>query len=390
MPKSPVVASYIADFLKRDQFHVFRQITGLRDVSPHVFTHHRENESSFPFPSKSLTLLPKPRTRWLRRFIHRQILDEPWQMYHWELRQWLLELTRIDAKLLHLYFGHIAPQFIPLMKVWPHPIVVSYHGADAGVDMSKPKHLSMQKEVFDRVDKVLCRSDSLARDVLALGCPVEKVGIQRTGIPMEAWPFHLRTAPADGAWQLVQSCRFIAKKGLDLTVAAFAAVAHEFPKSTLTLIGEGPEKEALDRQIASLGIADRVRFTGFISEDSVRSEIDRAHLFLHPSRTSADGNREGVPNSMLEAMATGLPVVATTHGGIPEAVVHGESGLLTSENDAAALANAIRQIMSDEGLRERLSIGARRQVETLFSRDGQIRLLEQCYKDLMQRRSAPL
>ena len=205
-----------------------------------------------------------------------------------------------------------------------------------------------------------------------------------------ALAFHLRTAPADGAWQLVQSCRFIAKKGLDLTVAAFAAVAHEFPKSTLTLIGEGPEKEALDRQIASLGIADRVRFTGFISEDSVRAEIDRAHLFLHPSRTSADGNREGVPNSMLEAMATGLPVVATTHGGIPEAVVHGESGLLTSENDAAALANAIRQIMSDEGLRERLSIGARRQVETLFSRDGQIRLLEQCYKDLMQRRSAPL
>ena len=304
MPKSPVVASYIADFLKRDQFHVFRQITGLREVSAHVFTHHRENEVSFPFPGKSLTLLPKPRTRWLRRFIHRQILDEPWQMYRWELRQWLLELTRIDAKLLHLYFGHIAPQFIPLMKVWPHPIVVSFHGADAGVDMSKPKHLAMQKEVFDRVDKVLCRSESLARDVLALGCPPEKVGIQRTGIPMESWPFHMRSAPPDGAWQMVQSCRFIAKKGLDLTVAAFAAIAQEFPNCMLTLIGEGPEKEALDQQIASLGIAGKVRFTGFVSEESVRGEIAKAHLFLHPSRISADGNREGVPNSMLEAMAT--------------------------------------------------------------------------------------
>lgn len=390
MPKSPVVASYIADFLKRDQFHVFRQITGLREVSPHVFTHNRENEVSFPFPGKSLTVLPKPRTRWLRRFIHRQILDEPWQMYPWELRQWLLELTRIDARLLHIYFGHIAPQFIPLMKVWPHPIVVSFHGADAGVDMAKPKHLARQKEVFDLADKILCRSDSLARDVIALGCAPEKVGIQRTGIPLEAWPFQLRSAPTDGAWRLVQSCRFIAKKGLDLTVAAFASIAKEFPHSTLTLIGEGPEKAVLEQQIASLGITDRVRFTGFISEDSVRAEVAAAHLFVHPSRTSADGNREGVPNSMLEAMATGLPVVATTHGGIPEAVIHGESGLLTAESDAEALARAMRQILSDEPLRERLSVGARHQVETHFSRDGQIRLLEQCYKDLMQRRSAPL
>jgi colanic acid/amylovoran biosynthesis glycosyltransferase len=388
MPKSPVVASYIADFLKRDQFHVFRQITGLREVTPHVFTHHRENEVAFPLPARSLTVLPKPRTRWLRRFIHRQILGEPWQMYDWELRDWLLHLNRVEARVLHVYFGHIAPQFIPLMKAWPHPVVVSFHGADAGVDMAKPKHLRCLREVFRLADRILCRSESLAQDVRALGCAPEKVAIQRTGIPLESWPFHLRPEPVDGAWHLVQSCRFIAKKGLDATVAAFAEVLKTFPKARLTLIGEGPERGNLTRQIDALGIGSQVQFTGFISEDAVRAHMNEAHVFVHPSCTSADGNREGVPNSMLEAMASGLPVVATRHGGIPEAVTEGEAGYLVAEKDAKGLAAAVLMILKDQDLRHRLSEGARRSVETGFDRSSQIRHLEACYKDLMLTKSA--
>lgn len=90
MPKNPVVASYIADFLKKDQLHVYRQITGLKEVTCEVFTHKRENPLYFPFHHRRITVLPKPRTRWLRRFIHRQLLDEPWQIYDWELRRWIL------------------------------------------------------------------------------------------------------------------------------------------------------------------------------------------------------------------------------------------------------------------------------------------------------------
>lgn len=390
MPKNPVVACYIADFLKKEQLHVYRQIMGLKEVTPQVFTHKRENELYFPFHFRRLTVLPKPLTRWLRRFIHRTLLNEPWQIYRWELRHWILELTRVEAQVLHIYFGHVAPQFIPLMKAWPHPVVVSFHGADAGIDVSKPRHAAKMKEVLSLAARILCRSESLAADVIQLGCPPEKVFVQRTSIPLEDWPFQMRERPADDAWNIVQSCRFIGKKGLDVTVAAFAEVATKFPKATLTLIGDGPLKPELDAQISALGLTNRVRFPGFIYEDAVKREMAAAHLFLHPSRTTADGDREGVPNAMLEAMATGLPVVATNHGGIPEAVTDGEGGLLVAENDAPALATAMMRVLTDQTLRERLSAGARLDVEQKFSREQQIRRLEDLYKSLMMKASSAL
>ena len=385
MPKNPAVACYIADFLKKDQLHVYRQLAGLKEVTCQVFTHNRENPLYFPWHFRRITELPKPRLRWWRRLIHRQLRDEPWQIYRWELRRWLLELTRVEARVLHVFFGHVAPQFIPLMKAWPHPVVVSFHGADAGVDMKKPRHQARMREVFELSAHILCRSQSLMEDVKQLGCPADKISVLRTGLPLESWPVVQRPAPSDGAWNILQSCRFVAKKGLDLTIAAFAEVRRSYPNARLTLIGDGPEQPTLEAQIAALGLGDAVRFSGFIYEDQVRAELAAAHLFAHPSRTTADGNREGVPNAMLEAMATGLPVVATRHGGIPEAVTDGESGLLVPENDSAALAAAMLQLLKDDGLREKLSAGARLSIETGFDRAGQTAALEACYKDLMQR-----
>lgn len=276
------------------------------------------------------------------------------------------------------------------MKAWPHPVVVSFHGADAGIDMAKPRYAARMREVLSLATRVLCRSESLAGDVIRLGCPPEKVFVQRTGIPLDDWPSQPRSGPADDAWNIVQSCRFIRKKGLDLTIAAFAQVLKRHPKATLTLIGDGPLKPEIDRQIAALGIADRVRFTGFIYEDAVKKEITAAHLFVHPSRTTSVGDREGVPNAILEAMATGLPVVATRHGGIPEAVTDGESGLLVPEDDSPALATAMLRVIEDDDLRRRLAAGARRSIETQFDRAMQIRRLEGLYKDLMQHACAAL
>ena len=388
MPKNPVVASYIADFLKADQLHVYRQVTGFQNVECHIFTHNRENAIHFPYHPRRVHELGKPRTRWLRRFIHRTLRDEPWQMYRGELRRWVLDLTRVDARLLHIYFGHVAPQFLPLMKAWPHPVVVSFHGADAGVDMRKPRYLQAMREVFRLADRLLCRSESLAADIIKLGADERKVALQRTGIPMEDWPFQERAAPADGAWRIVQACRFIGKKGLDLTLDAFASIARDFPRARLVLIGDGPLMPALREQAARLGVADRVEFPGFVHRFTVKDLLYGAHVFSHPSRTTADGNREGVPNAMLEAMAGGMPVVATRHGGIPEAVSDGVSGLLVPENDAPALARALRQVLEDAALRSRLAAGGRASIERTFARAAQIEKLEFCYKDLMQRRFA--
>ena len=142
-------------------------------------------------------------------------------------------------------------------------------------------------------------------------------------------------------------------------------------------------RQDLEKLAGELGVSKNVRFTGFLNQDELRKEVYRAHLFLHPSRTSPDGNREGIPNSLLEAMASGAPVIATRHGGIPEAISTGESGILVDENDHHSLAIAAHSLMAQPSLMSKIAEAARVSVETNFSREANIRHLEDCYLRLM-------
>lgn len=385
MPKKPVVASYVSDFLKPDMLHVYRQINGQKSVEPWVFTHKRQCEDQFPFPKKHLTVLPKPRLRWWRRFMHKHFKHTPWQLFRWELRHALLELTRSEARLLHIYFGHTAIHLRPLIKAFPHPVVVSFHGADAGVGMEKSAHHAAMREVFASATIIQARSESLVNDLIKLGCPQEKIRLQRTGIPLDEWPFVPRESPADGAWRLLQSCRFIGKKGLDTTLKAFAIIQQQHPKAQLVLAGDGPLRAELERLALDLGVASAVKFPGFLTQAQLREEVYRSHFFLHPSRTTGDGNREGIPNSMLEAMASGAAVIATRHGGIPEAVTHRESGLLVDENDYESLAKETLSLMNSPETAQSIAAQGRQSVERNFDRQQNIALLERTYLELMQR-----
>ncbi|MFZ4764997.1 MAG: glycosyltransferase [Roseimicrobium sp.] len=363
--------------------HVYRQISGQHRVEPWAFTHKRECADRFPFPAKRVVVLPKSRLRWWRRLVARHLTEAPWRLYRWEVRHALLELTRAEAQLLHVYFGHSALHLLPLIKAWPRPVVVSFHGADAGVDMDKPKHLAALREVFAAATALQARSASLRDDLVALGAPKEKIHLQRTGIPLEEWPFVAREAPADGKWVLIQSCRFIDKKGLDTTLRAFALVLRQCPKAHLLLVGDGPLRTDLESLAVRLDVRESVTFTGFLHQEDLRQQVYAAHAFVHPSRTSADGNREGVPNSMLEAMASGTPVVATRHGGIPEAIAHGTSGLLVNEDDHETMADALTVILHDREHARGLAEGGRSQVEKHFDRARNILQLEDLYFKLI-------
>jgi colanic acid/amylovoran biosynthesis glycosyltransferase len=124
-----------------------------------------------------------------------------------------------------------------------------------------------------------------------------------------------------------------------------------------------------------------VELAGFLSQPDLRALYDRAHVFLHPSEMPPDQNQEGVPNSMLEAMATGLPVLATTHGGIPEAVTHERSGLLVGERDVEALFRAMRRIAEEPELFFSLGKAGALAVREEFEAGKQIEKLESYYDE---------
>ncbi len=361
--------------------HIYRQITALHRVRSIVLAQKREHRERFPFDP--VYLVGKPASHFLRRFWFRQLLDSPWQISGVEQDALTRLLTRSNARLLHIYFGHIAVHLLPLMRSWPNASIVSFHGADVLVDMHKPAYGRATHEMLRVARRVLVRSDSLGKAVVALGCDPGKIEIVRTGIPLGEFRFRARSKPANDEWRLVQACRLIEKKGLPTTLRAFAAFTARHPRATLNVAGEGPLLEELQNLARQLQIDQKVTFTGLLSQDELRTLFLASHIFLHPSETGRDGNQEGVPNSMLEAMASGLPVFATTHGGIPEALINGVSGVLVAEGDHKALSEALLGAAGDPGLLARLARAGAESVAQNFDQTAQVRRLEDIYLETM-------
>jgi colanic acid/amylovoran biosynthesis glycosyltransferase len=382
----PVAAQYVATFLKPEMLHIYRQIRALRAFEPVVFCQKRENAQEFPF--SRVKVLPKPRTHQLRRLWQKQILRRPITIYRSEARRLAAELRTAQAALLHVYFGHIGVHLLPFLEISPVPVIVSFHGADAQVDLHRPAHRTATRRVLELAARVLVRSESLADRLVALGGDRSKMRLHRTGLPLDEIAYVPHAAPPGGAWRCLQACRLIRKKGLPTSLRAFASFARVHPRATFTLAGEGPLLEDARGLAAELGVSEKVFFTGFLSQAKLQALFAESHLFLHPSELGPDGDQEGVPNSMLEAMAAGLPVLATRHGGIPEAVEPGVSGLLVGEGDAAALAAEMTALAGSPERYAQMSVAAAQRARGQFDLAVQARVLEEIYQECLSASSA--
>ena len=377
----PVVASYCNTFLKREMQHIYRQVTGLREFQTFIMTKSRENVDAFPFPN--IEVLPRPRINFLLRFQRKYIQRMEPVFYRGEYDQLEAVLNRRQAQLLHVYFGHTGVHLLPFMRNWSRPSLVSFHGMDIMLRNEEPGYNDRLRALLVTLPLVLARSESLASRLVDLGCHPSKIRINRTGVPMEGFPYLVHSPPDDGAWCLIQASRFIEKKGIDVTLKAFAEFRKKYSNAELVLAGEGPLAGELKELAQSLGLAGSVRYPGFLDQQALAAAYASAHLFLHPSQTTSAGDQEGVPNSMLEAMASGLPVVATRHGGIPEAVHSGQDGLLVPERDSPALVNGLLEIAEDSTTYEAFSRNAAHSVRENFEQGRSIARLEGFYRELI-------
>jgi colanic acid/amylovoran biosynthesis glycosyltransferase len=377
----PTVASYCTTFLKPEMLHIYRQITGLRRYETFVICKERQSEELFPMPANGLELAPGVRSNFLRRFWLKYIKREPPIVYRGEYGVLANLLARRHADLMHVYFGHTGVHLLPFIQRWPKPVVVSFHGMDVQTRAHDPAYETRLRELLQAATLVLARSQSLLDRVQDLGCPAEKVRMNRTGIPLEQFPFMERSFPADGAWHFVQACRLIEKKGLDDALHAFAKFAARHPRARFSIAGEGPLRGPMEQLRDDLGLRDKVHFTGFLKGADLCALYHQAHVFVHPSRMTSDQNQEGVPNSMLEAMATGLPVAATVHGGIPEAVACGVTGVLVPERDRETLHASLEQLAANESTWRQMSGAASASVREHFESTAQIARLESAYDE---------
>lgn len=376
----PVVASCCSTFLKPEMLHVYRQVAGLQRYGTFVLTHERRCADKYPFDD--VAIIPRRSSIGpYRRFYLKNIRREPPVVYRGEYFELLKIFSRREAHLVHVYFGHTGVHLLEFLEHVKVPSIVSFHGADVMIRQHIRRYPERLKRLFEVVTLVLARSESLVERLVEIGCPREKIRLNRTGIPLCDFPFVQRLMPADGEWHIVQASRLIPKKGLLTALEAFARFRKCYPKARFTIAGEGAMLEELKRKCEELNLGESVQFVGFLDAQQLNEVYKKAHVFLHPSEMTQDADQEGVPNAMLEAMATGLPVVATWHGGIPEAVEHERHGFLVNERDPEGLACALLQIVESSELLQIMGQRASECVHEEFEASKAIANLERCYDE---------
>lgn len=269
---------------------------------------------------------------------------------------------------IHCHFGPVGNLGLALRNTGflRGPLYTTFHGFDMSVHLRR-----VGEDAYARLlrsgDGFLPISQFWRERLIELGAPVGRIAVHHMGVDCGRLPFRARTAPAGGPVRLLSVARLVEKKGLDCAIRAVAAATALGQRLDYRIVGDGPLRAALGALIADLGVDDVVSLVGPLARDGVRREMDAAHVLVAPSVTAADGDMEGIPVAIMEAMALGLPVVSTRHSGIPELVRHGHSGILVAERDVDGLTRAIIELAANPDTWPLLAAAARDRVERDFS-----------------------
>jgi glycosyltransferase involved in cell wall biosynthesis len=316
----------------------------------------------------------------------------PWPLVGWQMlgaspRPWQRLLGERRPALIHAHFGIEGVYALPLARRLGVPLVTTFHGFDATLStaalLCQPAwaRYALGRHRLARDGSLfLCASAFIRERILALGFPAERAKVHYIGVDCDA------VAPRDEGEEtptVLHVARLVPVKGTSTLIRAFAAVAGRRREVRLVIVGDGPLKQPLEREARSLGVADRIRFLGARPHAEVMGLMRRAAVVALPSVRTGTGRVEGLGMTLLEAAATGVPVVASDLGGIPECVLDGQTGFLVPERDAGALAGRIEDLLADPALRRRMGGQARALVERRFDLCQQTKTLESLYDSVL-------
>jgi glycosyltransferase involved in cell wall biosynthesis len=258
----------------------------------------------------------------------------------------------VDA--VHGYFAHLPTE---VAATAARRLGVPYGFSVHAVDARKLARSDLADRARDAACVIACNPD-VAGDLHRAGAPVHLIP---HGVDLERFR---PTQPPDGeVLSLLAVGRLVPKKGFPVLIEAAARLLAPF---CLRIVGDGPERDALERQVEAAGLEDRVELAGPRTHDDLPAEYAAADIVVVPSVTDATGDRDGLPNVVLEAMSSGRPVIASDVGAVSSAVVDGRTGVLVPPGDAAALTGALEFLVDQPDCRDRLGREARARVERDF------------------------
>jgi colanic acid/amylovoran biosynthesis glycosyltransferase len=303
-----------------------------------------------------LMLLPKDILGSLRALWERKVqgLDHTEQL----IRRTAEQLRRHRVQAVLAEYGNMAAALVPACKAAHVPLVAHFHGYDAHRHDVAAKW-NGYRELFQEAAALIVVSRAMEKRLIELGAPPGKVHYNPYGVDIGLF---LPGEPAQASPHFLGVGRFVDKKAPHLTLAAFRQVAQRCPEARLTLVGDGPLREACRNLVQVWGLAAQVDLPGVKPPDWIAQAMRTARAFVQHSVTTSEGDSEGTPLAVLEAMACGLPVVATRHAGIADVVVHGESGLLSAELDVDNMAAHMIQLVQGPEQAGRMGLAGRAHV----------------------------
>jgi len=263
-------------------------------------------------------------------------------------------LTANKIDVVFVEYGMVGALVTEACQIANVPLVIHYHGADVHHTATIDKYLELYKKSFAYASALIAVSGDMAKALVALGAPADKITVASCGIDPDAFP-QLDISQTGRAFLAVG--RFVEKKSPTSVVKAFKLVLDEFSDATLKMVGVGPLFDQTKELVSQMQLENSVTLLGAQNQAQVKALLGESRCFVQHSVTAKDGDKEGTPVTILEAGSSGLAIVSTQHTGIKEAVINGETGYLVPEHDIEGMARYMKMIAADVSLA--VNLGAR-------------------------------
>lgn len=278
-----------------------------------------------------------------------------------------------DIIAIHAHHGSHGQEILPVCEKYNIPLIVSIRGRDGS---DRPEIFEKNAKRYSALNKhgahyyPVCQY--LAEGLRRLGIPAENMHVLYGGIELDLFPYSNRTLPTEGEIRVLSVGRLVDKKGFVTLIKAFKHIYSQYPNARLHIIGSGEDEKRIKSTIAEYNLKDVVILRGAMDSKQVSAELKKAHIFCLASQTAKNGDIEGIPNALKEAMASGLPVVSTRHAGIPELIEHLRTGYLAPEKNEMELAKGIQFFIENPDIWTDYTERARKVIEEKFDVNKQI------------------
>jgi colanic acid/amylovoran biosynthesis glycosyltransferase len=364
---SPRLALFCTNFLKDSQVFIYEQLRQYRRWRADVFAWRRFNRERFAFP--------------------RVVEAEPGYVIRGRSRRFANAFRDGQYDLVHAHFGPAGAYARRYAERAGLPLLVTFHGYDVPLLSSPrrffPLHLPYAAgapALLRQMRLGICASTELSHMLADLGVDSRRLRVHRLGIDLERFAF----SAARDRRRVLMVGRLVEKKGFEYGLRAFALARGRGADASLTIVGEGERRGALERLARELGVAERVEFVGSQTNPEVARLMSGASVLLAPSVVARDGNRESGLIVVKEASAAGTVPIGTLHGGIPDSIDDGNTGYLVRERDAEHMGERLLSLLLDEPLRARLALAGREKMAREFDNRKLVADLEGIYDEMRE------